>query len=259
MNAYVTYDNLFSNRQYLCCRPVLFFIKQPTLLTLFFSYVCCGTYSSMECFSVTSASNRLYKYMFFYSLQSSFLLFNLVSLSWYAEIMVLAFRSVGVPFLRKQILYFYIISSYRILFRLLSVFSFVRKIDIRTSYMYTSRHKCILKFPNLCYSTLLSFWIWWQWRCSFHGFQKSLPVYNVYKISCIQIGGSGEVDRKVQFLFSFVMVHSLNIYIYICSFKSNKCRNMHHICAIQCTNENSLVLPNYWSKLITHWPIVGVV
>jgi len=73
--------------------------------------------------------------------------------------MVLAFRSVGVPFLRKQILYFYIISSYRILFRLLSVFSFVRKIDIRTSYMYTSRHKCILKFPNLCYSTLLSFWI----------------------------------------------------------------------------------------------------
>ena len=215
MNAYVTYDNLFSNRQYLCCRPVLFFIKQPTLLTLFFSYVCCGTYSSMECFSVASTSNRLYKYMFFYSLQSSFLLFNLVSLSWYAEIMVLAFRSVGVPFLRKQILYFYIISSYRMLFRLLSVFSFVRKIDIRTSYMYTSRHKCILKFPNLCYSTLLSFWIWWQWRCSFHGLQKSLPVYNVYKISCIQIGGSGEVDRKVQFLFSFVMVHSLNIYIFV--------------------------------------------
>ena len=152
---------------------------------------------------------------FFYSLQSSFLLFNLVSLSWYAEIMVLAFRSVGVPFLRKQILYFYIISSYRTLFRLLSVFSFVRKIDIRTSYMYTSRHKCILKFPILCYSTLLSFWIWWQWRCSFHGLQKSLPVYNVYKISCIQIGGSGEVDRKVQFLFSFVMVHSLNIYIFV--------------------------------------------
>ena len=151
MNAYVTYDNVFSNRQYLYCRPVLFFIKQPTLLTLFFSYVCCGTYSSMECFSVTSASNRLYKYMFFYSLQSSFLLFNLVSLSWYAEIMVLAFRSVGVPFLRKQILYFYIISSYRMLFRLLSVFSFVRKIDIHTSYMYTSRHKM---HPKVSYSLL---------------------------------------------------------------------------------------------------------
>ena len=146
------------------CIHILFLSNNQTLLTLFFSYVWCGPYSTMECFSVTSASNRLYQFMF----------------------------SLWLP-----------------------VYSFVRKIDIPTSYMYTSRHKCILKFPNLCYSTLLSFWIWWQWRCSFHGLQKSLPVYNVYKISCIQIGGSGEVDRKVQFLFSFVMVHSLNIYIFV--------------------------------------------
>ena len=57
--TYLAIDNTYVVDLY------FFFIKQPTLLTLFFSYVCCGTYSSMECFSVTSASNRLYKYMFF--------------------------------------------------------------------------------------------------------------------------------------------------------------------------------------------------